>query len=80
MKYELHIKANEGYAADQVRHTVTAGDLREMLEGLNDEDEIVTRDLNNQRGASFGSVSRYLTEVDEDDDIDDIEEYISEGK
>lgn len=74
MKYQIDIQANEGYGADQIRYTITVGELREMLEGLNDEDEIVTRDLNNQRGASFGSISRYLTEAEDEEDYDEEDE------
>lgn len=69
MKYQLDIRANEGYGADQVRYTITVGELREMLDGLEDSDEVVTHDSNNPRGASFGSISRYLTEaVDDEED------------
>ena len=62
----LDIRANEGYcAADAARHTITVGELRAMLEGYDDDVRIVSRDLNNLRGARFGRILAYwLDEVD----------------
>ncbi len=68
MKYQIDIQANEGYGADQIRYTITVGEMREMLEGLEDDDEIVTHDLNNPRGAKFGCISGYLTEAKEEEE------------
>lgn len=58
-KVKIEIRSNEGYAADQVteRHnTMTVGDLRRQLEDYDDDAEIVTYDLNNERGASWGLI------------------------
>lgn len=58
-KIILKIKANEGYNADQVAERnslMTVGELKDLLEGFDDSDEIVIQDLNNDYGASFGSI------------------------
>lgn len=71
MKILLNIKSNEGYAPDQVTErnsVVTVGDLKEWLEGYDDDVEIVTNDLNNSRGANYGAI------VNVDECFDDTEE------
>ena len=75
-KVKIEIRSNEGYNAKQVteRHnTMTVGDLRRQLEDYDDDAEIVTYDLNNERGASWGLVTagQWLEEIDDEDDEDD---------
>ena len=69
----LDIRANEGYcAADAARHTITVGELRAMLEDYDDDVRIVSRDLNNPRGADYGAiVAEWLEEADDEDDADE---------
>lgn len=52
----LTIKSNESYEESSVETQMTVGELKAMLENFNDDDVIVTKDLNNQFGASFGSI------------------------
>lgn len=59
MKYQLNIKSNLGYDSDQVSG-ITVGELKGMLDGLDDEDQIITYDENNGYGASFGGFSGSL--------------------
>ena len=56
---KLYIQANEGYDASQAterRSTMTVGELKSVLEDLDDEMEIITYDRNNTYGASYGIV------------------------
>lgn len=76
VKVKIAIRSNEGYNASQVteRHnTMTVGDLRRQLEDYDDDAEIVTYDLNNERGASWGLISagQWLEEIDDEDDEED---------
>lgn len=74
MKIKLDIRSNEGYTANQVteRHnTITVGELRKMLEDYEDDAEIVTYDLNNERGASWGLISTGWPEEIYDDEEDE---------
>ena len=75
-KVKIEIRSNEGYAADQVterHHTMTVGDLRRQLEDYDDDAEIVTYDLNNERGASWGLIcaGQWLEEVEDEDGEDE---------
>lgn len=72
-KVKIEIRSNEGYNASQVteRHnTMTVGDLRRQLEDYDDDAELVTYDLNNERGASWGLISagQWIEELDEEDE------------
>lgn len=71
-KIKFNIRSNEGYSANQVseRHnTITVGELREMLEDYDDDTEIVTYDLNNERGASWGLIcNEYPDEITDDEE------------
>lgn len=62
MKYQMAIQSNEGYGADQVKG-IKAWELKEMIEHLDDDDEIVLYDLNNGYGAQFGKISGYIEEA-----------------
>ena len=73
----LSISNNEGYAADQVRDSMTLVDLRraidEAIENFGPDAMIVTEETGNMRGARFGSISTYedtfsAVEGDEDDE------------
>ncbi len=73
MKIALRIRSNEGYDAEQAterHHTITVGELREALEGYEDDTEIVTLDLNNSYGADWGIIARGETikEIDDEDE------------
>ena len=70
----IDIRANEGYAASGAaeRGSITVGELRAMLEGYDDDVQIVTRDMNNRRGAEYGAiVAEWLEEADDEDDMDE---------
>lgn len=72
-KIKIEIRSNEGYTAEQVteRHnTMTVGELRKQLEDYEDDTEIVTFDLNNERGASWGLISagQWIESVPEDEE------------
>lgn len=69
---KFNIRSNEGYKADQVKeryNLMTVGDLKRFLEDYDDETEIVTYDLNNGHGASWGLIcDDYPEEVYEEED------------
>ena len=69
-KLVLEIKANEGYNINQVSGRITVGDLKRYLEDVDDDMEIVTKDLNNSYGADWGVVCDYYEE-----DVSEEEEY-----
>ena len=71
MKILLEIEGARGYGSEQVK-SITVGQLKEMLEGYDDNTEIVTHDETNRYGASYGII-RYVTE-DEYYDEDEEEE------
>ena len=70
MKLALRIRANKGYNADQAAEsgTITVGELRELLEGLDDDAEIVTLDLSNGYGAKWGVIDRWEAIAEFEDD------------
>ena len=67
MRMMLLIRSNEGYSPDAVRG-LKVGTLKEMLEDLDDDMEIVTKDINNKYGANFGIITTEIEEYYEDDD------------
>lgn len=67
-KLVLRIRANEGYASNQVRSRMTVGELRSILEDYEADVEIVTLDLNNSYGADWGVVIDTDTEYDDDEE------------
>lgn len=71
MKFVIGIKSNMGYSPNQVRG-IKVKDLKEMLEDLEDDDEVITCDYNNKYGANFGMIMKEM--LDEDDYEDDDEE------
>lgn len=72
MRIALRIRANEGYNAKQAANGLTVGELRRWLEDFNDDDEIVTHDLNNGYGADWGHIEKYdMTEDCPDEDDED---------
>ncbi len=68
-KLQLEINGAMGYGAEQVR-SITVGELKEMLECYDDNDEIVTHDETNRYGASYGSIIE-INEVDDEDEEDE---------
>ena len=59
MKVILKIRANEGYSPEQVgeeHNLTTVGELKEWLEGYDDDAEIVTDNVNNRYGANYGRI------------------------
>lgn len=75
--FKIQIRSNCGYDAKgalDYANTMTVGQLREMLEGLDDDTLIVTDDLSNRRGANWGVVSdAYEDDIDSDAYEDDID-------
>lgn len=70
-KVKIEIRSNEGYSAKQIGHnTITVGELRNLLEDYDDDAEIVTYDLNNERGASWGTIlaDQWPEEIADDDE------------
>lgn len=70
---KIDIVSNAGYDAQQAAenfHTLTVGQLREMLEGFDDDMLIVTYDEGNRRGACWGTLcgDQWLEEVGGDDE------------
>lgn len=66
----------EGYSPDQIRSTMTVGELMEYLDQY-DEDTLVM--INNDNGYTYGSIDynsfREEGEEDEEDEEDDWDEY-----
>ena len=70
MKYEFSITGNQGYGYDQVKG-MKVGDLKALLEDLDDDDELFLHDTGNRYGAdwhSFVSPSFTLTEIYDDEE------------
>jgi hypothetical protein len=76
MKLQLNIKGSQGYAPDQVK-TMTVGELKELLEGYGEGEEIYLYDTCNAYGAKFGTILNI--EEDYDDEEDEIEESLDEN-
>lgn len=74
MIVKLSVCPNDGYSAAQIaerKNILTVGELRELLEGYDDDTPIVTYDeLNHGRGACWGyvaDVEEYIEDEDEDE-------------
>jgi len=67
MKYQITIRSNEAYGADQITGT-TVRELMEMLSELNEDDLIITKDMNNPRGASYGKIYAEVENCTSDED------------
>lgn len=65
-KIQLEIYGAQGYGAEQVS-SITVGELKAMLEGYDDDIEIVTHDETNRYGASYGKIIE-IVDADEDED------------
>ena len=73
MKYAFYINGNQGYGHDQVK-SITVGELKEMLEELNEDDELFLKDTGNRYGAnwhSFVSDWGMFEEIEEENDWED---------
>ncbi len=71
MIIKLEIRPNEAYSPkDLESRLMTVSELREALEDYEDDDQIVTFDLSNYRGASYGYIVD-LEELQEDEDEDE---------
>lgn len=68
VKYQLTVSGSQGYSADQIKSSITVAELREMLEGLEDDAEVVIYDNANGYGASFGRITRYIEEADSEEE------------
>jgi hypothetical protein len=55
-KLILNIKSNEGYSEEDIKYAMTVGELKDILENWDDDIEIVTCDINNRYGASYGKI------------------------
>ena len=74
MLIKFEIRPNEAYSPkDLESRLMTVGELREALEGYEDDAQIVTFDLSNYRGANYGYIA-YVEELEEDDFDEDEEE------
>lgn len=69
----LKIRGSQGYAIDQAK-TITVGELKELIQGYDNEDEIVLYDMNNGYGAKFGTIVDIEEDYDDEDDEDFIED------
>ena len=77
MIIKLEVRPNEAYSAkDLETRLMTVGELREVLEGYEDDAQIVTFDWSNYRGANYGYIAylEELEEVEEDEEDGDPEE------
>lgn len=55
----ITIEANrEGYSFDQIRRTITVGELRQLLEDYDDDTEIM---ISNDNGYTYGGI--YSSEI-----------------
>ena len=71
MIIKIEIRPNEAYSPEDLQsRLMTVGELREALEGYEDDDQIVTFDLGNYRGANYGYISD-VEELEEKDDEDE---------
>lgn len=66
--------ARDGYAPEQIRSTTTVGELKEFLDGYNDDTPIM---LNNDRGYTYGSIC--IADIAEAYDYDDYKTFLDEG-
>lgn len=67
IKFEIY--PNMGYSVEQAAESgykLTVGMLREILAHYDDEAQIVTYDMGQVRGASWGIISE-ISEVEDDD-------------
>ena len=77
MIIKLEIRPNEAYSPKDLQsRLMTVAELREALEDYEDDDQIVTFDLGNYRGANYGYISD-VEELEEDalDENEDEDEY-----
>ena len=66
MKIVIRALGNAGYGKDQVRG-LKVRDIKNFLEQLDDEDEIVTYNSSNRYGASYGELYLDIIEDEEED-------------
>lgn len=73
MIIKIEIRPNEAYSPKDLQtRLMTVAELREALEDYEDDDQIVTFDLGNYRGASYG----YIADIEElEEDGEDEDEY-----
>lgn len=68
MKIILRALGNAGYGADQVKG-ITVRELKDLLEDLQDDDVIITKNLSNRYGANYGEIyAEIIGEYDEEND------------
>jgi hypothetical protein len=68
MKYQVSIRSNEGYGSSQISRGISVAELRDALYDLDDDDEIITYDLNNPRGAAYGKLTLDIDPCLEDEE------------
>ena len=66
--------ARDGYAPEQIGSTTTVGELKEFLDGYNDDTPIM---LNNDRGYTYGAIC--IADIAEAYDYDDYKTFLDEG-
>lgn len=64
----------DGYAPEQIGSTTTVGELKEFLDGYNDDTPIM---LNNDRGYTYGSIC--IADIAEAYDYEDYKTFLDEG-
>lgn len=73
MIIKIEIRPNEAYSLKDLQsRLMTVGELREALEDYEDDDQIVTFDLGNYRGANYGYISD-VEELEEEEEEDEDE-------
>jgi hypothetical protein len=74
MKALVFGAGREGYGIDQVNNPMTVGELKEMLEYLDDDTAII---LSHDNGYTYGSLSRWaeLRESEDGEEFEVIDEY-----
>lgn len=72
MIVKLSVCPNDAYSAAQIaerKNILTVGELRDLLEGYEDDTQIVTYDeLNHGRGACWGYVADVEESVEDEDE------------
>lgn len=60
-----------GYGIEQIKHPMTVGELKAILEDFDDDTLFI---LSHDRGYTYGSISQYYNEFEQEDDDSDFEE------
>jgi arabinogalactan endo-1,4-beta-galactosidase len=78
---QMNVESNLGYAADQIKTSVTLADLLEQVQEAivewGEDAVVVLHQTNNGYGANYGKVSSYdlFNSTDSDEDLDPEDQY-----